>query len=83
MPALETGAEEAEDLEAWIVLALLLLLMGVCRLGLGGDAGSDFEVSTTTTFLRLGALMFASGTSSTSESPKDSETSLPTPVSRL
>ncbi|KAM1040440.1 hypothetical protein ACFX2C_029720 [Malus domestica] len=83
MLALETGTDEAEDLEAWIVLDLLLFLVGIGRLGLVSDAGSDSEVSTTTTFLRLDVLMFALGVSSASESPKDSETSPPSPISHL
>ncbi|KAM2668939.1 hypothetical protein EV2_020470 [Malus domestica] len=83
LPASKTGADKAEDLGVGTVLALLLFLVRIGRIVLGRDAGSEYEVSITIAFFRLGALTIASSTSSASESPKDSETSSPSPASRL
>ncbi|KAM1438919.1 hypothetical protein ACFXTO_012840 [Malus domestica] len=83
LPASGTGADGADDLGRAVVLALLLFLVRVGRVVLGRGTGSGSEVFITAAFFRLGALVSASGVSSTPESPKDSETSAPSPASRL
>ncbi|KAM2058614.1 hypothetical protein ACFX16_031174 [Malus domestica] len=83
MPASGTGADGADGLGGATVLALLLFLVRVGHVVLGRSAGSGSEASITAVFFRLGALIISLGVFSAPESPKDSETSTPSPASRL
>ncbi|KAM2316320.1 hypothetical protein ACFX1S_000176 [Malus domestica] len=78
-----SGTDGADNLGGAVVLALLLFLVRIGRVVLGRGTGSGSEVLVTAAFFLLVALIRASGVSSAPESPKDYETSAPSPASRL